>query len=218
MYQQHNPSPYKEAQYQNPASQLSIEDILQDEITCTERMGNGETRDARSRNVGVGRYTCMTLRPGLQFLSCDMDMAPSLDLTTSWPSFACLSALFSGHSELQMERAHYIHPSDGTPQIMALGQETELRAFEVTDERVRMSGVMFTRDFFEHLPPDLAVAFSPLVTLLEPGARCHALNRSPMLRQLLARLQEIPFHGCLARLHVESLATAALTSHRKEGR
>ena len=204
-------TPYKDAILDAGArAQIELQDIVSENISCKTSQTNQPNNDAKRESFAEGRYMCTTIRPGLQFIDCDLRMLRSFDITAVWPKCISLSCMIDGQAASTINRQFMAHPENGVPHVMALGQETEVMAHENRSSSLRMSGLMIGGNFFDQIEGELADDLRPLRRFLNPGFQNMTLHSAKVLRQLMLQFQNAPYAGALGALYRESIGTAAL--------
>ncbi|MEM8553243.1 MAG: AraC family transcriptional regulator [Pseudomonadota bacterium] len=206
----HAPSPYKDISLQRGRNaHLTLRDVLSDEVAYSHVRDSEQATDLP---IGTGHYICETIRPGLQYIDCNLRMTEAFVVAALWPKCIFLTAVHEGKAVSRVDGQTFHHPAGGVPQIMGLGQDTEVLSDEaqLPGQRVRMSGLMITPQFFEELEGDLMQGLRPLRAMMNPGVFHQNLRQNAGLRDLLHRLHTAPYQGAMSTLYRESLGTAAL--------
>lgn len=200
-------SPYKDVAIDDgPAAPISLEDMLSDGTPYTFSGTGGGPPVQRPCHLAQGRYLCRTVRPGVQYIDCDLALSASFDMTTLSPRCLRVSALLEGTSETVIDGRRYVHPQTGIPQLAGLGQETPIGFSEQDGQRIRMAGLTITPAFFDMNQEGLSEGFTSIRAFLDPGVWHCTLPKACALREMLQSLNRVPYRGGLGDLYRESLA------------
>lgn len=157
-----------------------------------------------------GRYRAIAVRPSVQYFDFDMEMMSSNRICGIHPSSLCLNLILDGHWTTVVEGKCYQAFRTGMPCVFAAGNPFESVMVPKRGQRIQAVSLYISGEFFAADVSGADSLMDSFSRLLRPGFQYHELRRCDVLRSIMLKLHENPYHGVMARLHAESLALSAL--------
>jgi AraC-like DNA-binding protein len=157
-----------------------------------------------------GRYRAQTIRPLMQYIDCDLEMASARRIKGHYAPSLCIGLLLKGAWTSVINGKPLDTRSVGIPMMLGAGEPFEAVSSQIVGQRCRMAALYVSADFFETVAEDDEASFDVLPKLLKRGLCHQEFPRCGILKSILQRLYDNPYQGAMGRLYAESLALSAI--------
>jgi AraC-like DNA-binding protein len=172
--------------------------------------GNSIFPDYAGEIFAKGRYRSHTVRPFMQYSDCDMELVSDLRVKGYHPPTLCIGVLLKGTWQSTVNGKALDMQKIGIPAMLAAGEAFEAVTKQTVGQQCRMAAVSIGAEFFSSQEDEENSLWHVLQTFLKSDHAQYEFPNCEVLKSILQRLYNNPYHGTIGRLYTESLALSAL--------
>lgn len=164
-----------------------------------------------------GRYHCELIRPSLQFFNINLTATEKVNAETYMEPGICLGVCFEGGWTETLGDMTISYGATDCAIAIGSSKRQNVIVREEPGSKIRAASLLIGEDFIESMKRDVDDhSFDALGDLMTNDVVYREVTQSPSLIFTFKQMAANPFHGGMAKLHLESLALSAiieLTEH-----
>lgn len=194
----------EEADYVGLADILSDAPVAQTSEPDPRKLPNHD-------GFAFGRYHCELIRPALQFFNINLTSTENVNAETYMEPGICLGVCFEGGWTETLGDQTISYGATDCAVAIGTNKRRQVIVCEEPGRKIRAASLLIGEDFIKGMKQDVDDhSFDALDDLMTNEVVYREITQSPSLVFTFKQMAANPFHGGMAKLHLESLALSAI--------